>query len=310
MGGYQNKEIVDYKNLKTLNKKLATVMLRRKKEDVIDLPEKIYSTEYVDLTKEEQKKYNQARAGILRDITSGKHLDTSMALTMILRLRQITAGIQSEEIGSKADRIRDLLEEEILPNKGKAIIFTNWSEVATMYRKLLADYSPAYIDGTVDAKQRQAEIDRFQSTDQCNIIIGTIGAMGTGVTLNKATAVIFADKAWTASDNMQAEDRAHRIGTVRPVNIISMVAKGTVDERIEERLVENKDLFEKVVNGKVEKTEVIKFLCDILGVDPLELKRAQKQAKKAEAEKAQAEKAKIAELDAYKRPELQMTGTN
>ena len=98
--------------------------------------------------------------------------------------------------------------------------------------------------------RRQKLVNEFQTNPHCKIAIGTIGAMGTGLTLNKANHVFFMDKAWTSGENEQAEDRAHRIGTTGTVNIITMVAKNTIDEGIEDYLKENKDLFDRVVDGK------------------------------------------------------------
>jgi len=74
--------------------------------------------------------------------------------------------------------------------------------------------------------------------------------MGTGLTLNKASYVFFIDKAWTSGENAQAEDRAHRIGTTGTVNVISVVAKGSIDEGIEDYLRENQVLFDRIVDGK------------------------------------------------------------
>lgn len=73
----------------------------------------------------------------------------------------------------------------------------------------------------------------------------------------QASYVFFMDKAWNSGDNAQAEDRAHRIGTVGAVNVISMVAKGTIDEAVEDYLLENKDLIDRVVDGKRIKQEAI-----------------------------------------------------
>lgn len=98
------------------------------------------------------------------------------------------------------------------------------------------------------------------------VAIGTIGAMGTGLTLNKASYVFFMDKAWNSGDNAQAEDRAHRIGTVGAVNVISMVAKGTIDEAVEDYLLENKDLIDRVVDGKGSKQDIKTILNKLLSI--------------------------------------------
>ena len=88
--------------------------------------------------------------------------------------------------------------------------------------------------------------------------------MGTGLTLKKATYVFFIDKAWTSGENEQAEDRSHRIGTTGTVTIISMIAKNSIDEGVEDYLKENKDLFDKVVDGKGQKVDMRALLNKLL----------------------------------------------
>ena len=133
-----------------------------------------------------------------------------------------------------------------------------------MYHKALQRYNPIYITGDVSPEDRLKEVERFQNDPSCKLAIGTIDAMGTGLTLNKASYVFFIDKKWNSGDNAQAEDRAHRIGTAGTVNVISLVAKGTVDEGIEEYLIDNKDLFERIVDGKGSKADVRQILNKLL----------------------------------------------
>lgn len=108
--------------------------------------------------------------------------------------------------------------------------------------------------------------------------------MGTGLTLNKASTVIFADKAWNETDNVQAEDRAHRIGVTDSVRVISMIASGTVDERIESMLKDKAEHFAQVVEGKAVKADAKKVLLSILGIQD---GSKDKDAKKAEQKKLQ-----------------------
>ena len=136
-------------------------------------------------------------------------------LNCTLRLRQLTSGNPNlTDDSPKLDRIKEMLEEEIIPNGHKAIIFSQWSTIAKDLGLELREYDPIVITGEVPPEQRQRLVDNFQTNPQCKVAIGTIGAMGTGLTLNKASYVFFMDKAWNSGDNAQAEDRAHRIGTV------------------------------------------------------------------------------------------------
>lgn len=247
MGGYGGYKVVGHKNLDSLNQSLNQIMIRRKKEEVLDLPPKIHSIEYVELTRKQALMYRDIKQGIidkLEDILASVN-----PLTSTLRLRQLTGGLFTDD-NPKLERVKDMLDEEIIPNGEKAIIFSQWESITEVYKNSLKEYNPAYIIGKVDPEDRQKEVNRFQTDPNCKLAIGTIGAMGTGLTLNKASYVFFIDKAWTSGENAQAEDRAHRIGTTGTVNVITMVAKGSIDEGIEEYLRENKDLFDRVVDGK------------------------------------------------------------
>lgn len=261
MGGFKNKQVVGYRNLESLNAELNKVMLRRKKDEVLDLPPKVYTTEYVELTSRQKRIYIGIRDQIIEDLEN--IIASVNPLSCTLRLRQLTGGLFTED-NPKLDRIRDMLAEEIIPNGNKAIIFSQWKQVTDLYKEALKEYNPIYITGEVDPEERQREVDRFQTDPNCKIAIGTIGAMGTGLTLNKASYVFFVDKKWNSGENGQAEDRAHRIGTTGTVNIISLVAKGSVDEGVEEYLVDNKDLFDRVVDGKGNKADIKTILDKLL----------------------------------------------
>ena len=261
-GGFGGYKVVGHKNLDELNQKLNTVMLRRKKEEVLDLPPKIYQTEYIELTKEPELKYKEIRQGIIEELDTIVSLPNPMVCT--LRLRQLTGGLFCED-NAKLDRVVDMLEE-ITESGKKALIFSQWEKVTELYKEALKAYNPAYIVGAVDPEDRQKEVERFQSDPSCKVAIGTIGAMGTGLTMTAASYVFFVDKKYWDAENRQAEDRAHRIGTQDTVNVISLVAEGTVDESIEELLRDNKELFDRVIEGKGNTKDIKEILYKILKI--------------------------------------------
>ena len=203
MGGYGGYKVVGHKNLESLNAELNRIMLRRKKEEVLDLPPKVYSTEYVELTRKQVAIYRDIKNGIVADLEN--ILASVNPLSCTLRLRQLTGGLFSED-NPKLDRVKDMLEEEIIPNGYKAIIFSQWEKITEVYLEALRVYNPIYITGKVSPEDRQKEVERFQNDPECKLAIGTIGAMGTGLTLNKASYVFFVDKDWNSGNNAQAED--------------------------------------------------------------------------------------------------------
>lgn len=261
MGGYGGYEVVGYKNLGELQENLDSLILRRLKKDVLDLPDKIYTTEYVEMSKAQTTIYNEVKAEIKEQIDKIKISNNPLA--QLIRLRQATGftGILSTKTkeSAKLDRLEEIVEE-LVENNEKCIIFSNWTDMTTPTYERLKRFNPALITG--ETKDRVAEQDRFMNDDRCKCIIGTIGAMGTGLTLTAATTVIFLDSPWNRANKEQAEDRAHRIGTKSNVNIITIVCKDTIDERIEELVHKKGAMADALVDGKVDmnKPEIIDFL--------------------------------------------------
>ena len=176
-GGYGGYQIVGYKNLDQLKEQFEDIMLRRLKKDVLDLPDKIYTTEYVEMTPKQTKIYNEVYSDISDNID--KVTQAVNPLSELIRLRQATGytGILSSTIkeSAKLERLDELLEE-IVSNGNKAIIFSNWTSMTNpTYERYKNLYNPAIITG--ETKDRVAEQDKFMNDNTCKIIIGTTGAM-------------------------------------------------------------------------------------------------------------------------------------
>lgn len=252
-GGYKNKELIGYKNLDELRGTLSKVMLRRTKNEVLDLPPKVHAVEYVDMSKEQLKVYEEVKNELKSLIDKIKvHNDP---LSQMIRLRQITGypGLVSTSIteSAKMDRMVEMVEE-IIASGEKVIVYSQWEMMTEVAKKKLSKYSPAYITGDVKPDDRMREMNRFQTAPTCGVIIGTIGALGTGFTLTAASTVIFLDEPWNRALKDQAEDRAHRIGTTGTVRIVTLVCKDTIDERIL-NLVERKGrMADMLIDGKFE----------------------------------------------------------
>ena len=265
MGGFGGKEIVGYKNLDELRSMVSKVMLRRVKGDVLDLPPKIHTIEWVDAYPEQKSLYKDVRDQVRDNIDKVKvHPDP---LSEMLRLRQVTGypGILSSTVtkSAKMDRMEELVEDEVAVG-GKAIIFSNWSEMTNVIRNKLKKYNPAYITGEVGSVQRIEEKDRFQNDPNCKVMIGTIGALGTGFTLTAAQLVIFVDEPWNRGIKDQAEDRAHRIGTRGTVRVVTILTRDTVDEGVYNLVQKKGKMADLLVDGKVDGKNVDNVLSYLL----------------------------------------------
>lgn len=261
LGGYGGYEIVSYKNLSDLHEQVSSNMLRRRKMDVLDLPDKIYTTEFVEMNKQQQKIYKEVQNDLLQNIDKVK--GSSNPLTELIRLRQATGytGILSSTVqeSAKLDRMEELVED-IVANGQKCIICSNWTKITDIAIKRLQNYNPAVITGQVKDTRRKVEEQKFMTDNSCKVIVGTIDAMGTGLTLTAATTVIFLDEPWNRGIKEQAEDRAHRIGTKSNVNIITLICKDTIDERINELVYKKGAMADILVDGKINNNSVTKHI--------------------------------------------------
>lgn len=276
-GGYGGYEVIGYKNLDELQERLNEIMLRRKKEEVLDLPEKTYINEYVEMSAKQKKIYDEVSAEIKTNIDQIKMANNPLA--ELIRMRQATGytGILSSTIqeSAKLDRMEELVEEAKENNK-KVVIFSNWTQMTdVIYDRLVKKYTVAQITGETKDNERQDIVEAFQTPnnaamhdrtnkyDNIDVLIGTSGAMGTGLTLTAGTIEIFMDEPWNMALKEQCVDRCHRIGQKSNLTIYTLMCKDTIDQRIHE-IVERKGVMaDALVDGKVAKEnakEVLDFL--------------------------------------------------
>ena len=255
MGGFGGYQIVGYRHLDELQEMLDSVMVRRRKVDVLDLPPKIYINELLEMNNNQAAIYEEVREALIKDIDRIRLSHNPLA--ELIRLRQATAStaILSSKVNAscKIDRLLEIMEEV----NGKAVIFSNWTSVTDIVAEKLKKYKPAVITG--ETKDVQAELNKFKKNKTCKCIIGTIGALGTGYTLTEADTVIFLDEPWTMADKLQAEDRCHRIGTKDSVTVITLMCKDTIDERIHE-IIERKGVVSDTLVDNVYDIEDLEYL--------------------------------------------------
>lgn len=264
MGGFGGYEIIGYKNLGELQTRLNTFMLRRLKKDVLDLPEKIYIDEYVEMTAKQAQIYKEVTAEIRA------HIDEIAVspdpLAQLIRLRQATGytGILSSTIkeSAKLDRMEEIISDAI-ENGNKVVIFSNWTSITDVVRTRLAKkYKGVAITGQTNDAERQVNVNHFQNSPECKYIIGTIGAMGTGLTLTAGTVEIFLDEPWNRALYDQAVDRCHRVGQTSNITIYNLMCKGTIDEKVNDILMSKGALSDAIVDGHIvgNKMEMLEYL--------------------------------------------------
>lgn len=250
--------LLGFKNISLLKDQIASCSLRRKKDEVLELPPKNIITEYVEMDTKQQKFYDHIKDGIIDEVDKVE-MSTSSLLSMVARLRQATAypGIlTTEDIDSAKISRACELTEEIINNGGKVVIFSTFKDTVYELQKELSKYNPLIATGDTKDMETSQNIDMFQNDDKYKIFIGTWQKCGTGITLTAASYMIFIDTPWTAAVFNQACDRIYRIGTNRKVFIYNLITKDTIDERVLEIINDKKAISDYIIDNEISKSTV------------------------------------------------------
>jgi SNF2 family DNA or RNA helicase len=257
-GGYKGKEIVGVKNDKELKAILQAVMLRRLKKDVLDLPEVQIIERRVDLHPEQRKLYDMAAEEMILPLADeADPKEISNALVKFNYLKQIcgtTLPFNGEDISSKLDQaVED--DTELIQNSNKIVVFTQFRKVQEAYvnrmRKL--DVPVWQLNGDVKQPDRQPIVREWTATKDVGVICCMIQVAKEGLNLVAARDGSFLDELFVPGLNRQAIDRLHRIGqdVTQPVRIRKYIARGTIENRIQQILRTKSALFEDIVEEDV-----------------------------------------------------------
>lgn len=263
-GGYGNHDIIAYKHIPELKQMLQSHMIRRLKNEVHDMPNKIQYIEYVENTSYQQKLYSKLAEQLVENEELLIEQHRMNPMTVYLRLRQVNGSpelvddslsVDDKSYLSKNAKLTRVLEliDETVDRGEKLIVYSNWVEpLKTLYKFVRKKHKVCCFTGTMKEEVRQKHKRVFINNPDYPIMIGTTGALGTAHTLTVATTVIFYDEPWTAVDKIQAEDRIYGLETDRPINIYTVLSKDTIDDRVH-NLVYSKDAVANyIVDNKID----------------------------------------------------------
>lgn len=241
-------------------KQIRPFLLRRLKGDVLEeLPDKIESLQASELLPDQKKLYVAYLAKLKQETV--KHLNKDgfrknriKILSGLTRLRQICchpALFVEGYTGSSAkfDQLLDILSECRRAGK-RVLVFSQFTEMLGIIRRELGYQGVPYfyLDGKTPAAERVALCHRFNEGEQSLFLI-SLKAGGTGLNLTGADTVILYDLWWNPAVEQQAADRAHRIGQKNIVQVIRLVAHGTVEDKMFELQQKKKNLVEEVIQA-------------------------------------------------------------
>jgi SNF2 family DNA or RNA helicase len=249
-------KIVGYKRLDDLLSRIDPYAFRVKKEDCLDLPNKVYEQRYVEPTKEQIKMYETMKEELLIELDTGEIVEAKIALVKLLRLQQILSGHLLDENGNivweipyeKNPRIKSCLEimEE---TSSQVIIWARFKhDLRSLETALSKHYSVVTYHGSVDSTNKEKAIKDFKAGN-AQIFLGNPASAGIGLNLNVANLMIYYSNSYNAEQRWQSEDRAHRIGMKGSLTIVDQVVKNSIDVRILQALKSRKELAALTVDG-------------------------------------------------------------
>lgn len=217
---------------KTISKAKLHI-LRRKKEDVVNLPEKLFTTRYIKLNGSQKDKYEMLRKELLILIRSidgdSFQKEINNILEQYLRAVQIASNprlIDKEWKGepAKFTELDSIVEEIVIESQRKLLIWTNYVDNVYELKKRYKPLGTLSFCGKDSLDYRKNAVEDFQSKDNKSnkIMIAVPAAGGVGITLTQAQTAVYIDKTWNAEHWLQSIDRIHRIGQTGTVNIISL----------------------------------------------------------------------------------------
>ena len=254
-GRTQVRVIDGYKNLERLRQRVGTVMLRRKKVEVLtELPPLVQNTYRVQLVPAQKKLYKKVEKEIVTFINKrGVHKTINQVLSRITYLREICDSpkmlSRDAVIGQKTIELLEIVNDSVLAGR-QIIIFTQWTTMLDIIAEELTKNGITFttLHGGLNNNERQDSIDTFTQGDVSVFLSSDAGAYG--VNLQTASVVVNFDLPWNPAVLDQRISRAHRMGVKESVTVINLITEDTIEERMLKMIQEKRWLANAVLDGE------------------------------------------------------------
>lgn len=255
-------------SMEDLKYRIEHFILRRTKKEVLkDLPEKLETEVYVNLSKREKAIYRAFVEGFMKEYD--EETEKLEVLTILLKLRQICchSSLVTDKFRGYSSKEEALLElvEDALDGGHRILIFSQFTSMLKILEKSLEKHrvKTFYLDGQTPSKHRIDLVDRFNDGEG-EVFLISLKAGGTGLNLVGADMVIHYDPWWNPAVENQASDRIYRIGQEKKVQIIKMITKGTIEEKIFDIQKNKQELSDNILNNnnknKVLESDLLELL--------------------------------------------------
>jgi SNF2 family DNA or RNA helicase len=248
--------LTGYRNLDKIRGKLAPILLRRTRAEVLgQLPERTDTTRYVELTDAQRGPYEEQRVNLARLLGKGvlTDLDRKRVLACIVNMRLVCDSTflfdKRTNVSPKLDEFAEVVEDLMSSGEHKAVVFSQWETMLHKAAEVLDRLGVGYalLHGGMQGKERRAVLERFKEED-CRLFLST-DAGGVGLNLQLADTVINLELPWNPAVLEQRIARVHRMGQSRPVRVVNFVTRGSIEERVLKAIESKRSLFGSVFDG-------------------------------------------------------------
>lgn len=271
---FRERFILDESNLSELKSLITPFILRRLKEDVLsELPEKLEKKYLVEMKGKQKQLYSFYVKAIKNQLNENKSSEKSgrdkiNLFAYLTKLREICLDpslVVPDYTGgsSKLTVVKEIVKDA--SESGKKILL--FSQFTSVLKKIEEDFkkediSYLYLDGGTSAKDRVERVKKFNEDSNIKVFLISLKAGGVGLNLTSASVVIHFDPWWNPAVEDQATDRAHRFGQENKVEVIKLVAKDTIEEKIVLMQEDKRELIQSLMDGKTMDGKVLKRLTE------------------------------------------------
>ena len=256
-------KIIGYKDLNSVGKALEGILLRRRKAEVaLQLPSRMDQNIFVTITKEQMGIHEEAKSSVARIVYKWRtthFLSETDRRRLMLLLSQMRMVCDSTYIldqnlktrkDTKVEEVMNILDSIIEGGDAKVVVFSSWERMTRLIAMQLQERGIGYsnLNGSVPSIKRKALMDRFTDDPDVRVFLST-DAGSTGLNLQAASYIINIDLPWNPAVLEQRIGRIYRIGQQRNIQVLNLVAQGTIEQRMLGTLSFKTGLFDGVLNG-------------------------------------------------------------
>ena len=254
---------VGYKNLNNIKEQLKDTLIRRTKQSVqLQLPKRTDQFLLLPMTPQQSSRHEELRAAVARLVSKWSRThslseeERRRLLLMLSQMRMLADStfILNQDLENRHDvkisEAMNILDDALNGGTAKVVVFSEWERMLRLLAMELdaADIRYEFLHGSVPSQKRSELIEHFTNDDDCRIFLST-DAGSTGLNLQVASILINLDLPWNPAILEQRIGRIYRIGQETPIQVMSLVAKGSIEESMIDRLKFKRSMFEGALDG-------------------------------------------------------------